>query len=148
MFILWNESLWKLPEEKQFSSPKDHWRVNPSIFSILFLFNGSDNEKITYLKTIIYEYKVKFKQLKINNENKHKKELTDISEDLSISTKYSPIHKTNIFGRNTNKIIIIDDMERSGLITDIKGGREALKEIRIFSNGKKITRVDNQYILL
>ena len=37
-------------------------------------------------------------------------------------------------------------MEKSGLIMDIKEGRAALKEIRIFSNGKKITRIDNQYI--
>ena len=63
-----------------------------------------------------------------------------------MSTKYSPIYKTNIFGTNNNKTIIIDDMERSGLIMDIKEGRAALKEIRIFSNGKKITRIDNQYI--
>ena len=72
--------------------------------------------------------------------------LVDITEDLSMSTKYSPIYKTNIFGTNSNKTIIIDDMERSGLIMDIKEGRAALKEIRIFSNGKKITRIDNQYI--
>jgi hypothetical protein len=110
------------------------------------LIIGSDNEKITYLKPIIYEDKIKFKQSKINHENKHKKELIDISEDLSMSTKYSPIYKTNIFGTNSNKTIIIDDMERSGLIMDIKEGRAALKEIRIFSNGKKITRIDNQYI--
>jgi hypothetical protein len=110
------------------------------------LIIGSDSEKILYLKHIIYEDKEKFKQSQISQENKHKKELIDISEDLSMSTKYSPIYKTNIFGANSNKTIIIDDMEKSGLIIDIKEGRAALNEIIVFSNGKKITRIDNHYI--
>lgn len=105
---------------------------------------GSDLEKIMYLKPIVYEDKAKFQQLKLNQENKHKKELIDISEDLTLSTKYSPIYKTNIFGTNNSKTIIIDDMEKSGLIMDIKEGRAALKEIKIFSNGQ-ITRIDNLY---
>lgn len=110
------------------------------------LIVGADSDKIMYLKHIIYEDKEKFNQSKINHENKHKKELIDLSEDLSMSTKYSPIYKTNIFGTNSNKTIIIDDMEKSGLIMDIKEGRAALNEIIVFSNGKKITRIDNHYI--
>ena len=108
------------------------------------LIIGEDSEKIKYLKQIIYEDKKKFEQSKLNQENK--KELKDVSEDLKIATKNLPIYKTNVFGINNNKTIIIDDMEKSGLIMDIKEGRAALKEITIFSNGKKITRIDNQYI--
>lgn len=124
-------------------------------FSFKYFYNGiffdgfiigADSEKIMYLKPIIYEDKQKFEESKINQENKHKNELIDISEDLSLTTKISPIYKTNIFGTNNSKTIIIDDMEKSGLIMDIKEGRAALKEIRIFSNGKKITRIDNQYV--
>lgn len=107
---------------------------------------GADNNKIMYLKTVTYEDKAKFEQMKKNQENKHKKELIDISEDLSLSTKISPIYKTNIFGAINNTTIIIDDMEKSGLIMDIKENRAMLSEIRVFSNGKRITRIDNQYI--
>ena len=108
------------------------------------LIIGKDLEKIKYLKQIIYEDPKKFQESKKNQENE--KELIDVSEDLKISTKNAPIYKTNIFGTNNSKTIIIDDMEKSGLIMDIKEGRAALKEIRIFSNGKKVTRIDNQYV--
>ena len=110
------------------------------------LIIGSDNNKIMYLKQIIYEDKKKFEQAKKDQENKHQKELIDISEDYTISTKVDPIYKTNIFGTNSNKTIIIDDMEKSGLIMDIKEGRASLTEIKVFSNGKRVTRIDNQYM--
>ena len=97
------------------------------------------------MKEIIYEDKKKYEKYKEERENKHKKELLDISEDFIVSTKAEPIYKTNIFGTINTKTIIIDDMEKSGLIIDIKEGRAALTEMRIFSNGKKITRIDNQY---
>ena len=106
---------------------------------------GADENKIKYLKEIIYEDKKKYEKYKEERENRHKKELLDISEDFIVSTKAEPIYKTNIFGAINNKTIIIDDMEKSGLIIDIKEGRAALTEMRIFSNGKKITRIDNQY---
>ena len=107
------------------------------------LIIGEDSHKIIYLKQIIYEDKEKFEQSKINQENK--KELKDVSEELNMSIKNSPIYKTNVFGNINNKTIIIDDMEKSGLIIDIKEGRAALKEITVFSNGRKITRIDNLY---
>ena len=123
-------------------------------FSFKYFYNGiffdglvigADTEKIMYLKPIIYEDKLKFDQAKINHENKHKKELIDVSEDLTILTKYSPIYKTNIFGTNNSKTIIIDDMEKSGLIMEIKEGRAALNKITVWSNGKRITKINNEY---
>ena len=111
------------------------------------LIIGADAAKIMYLKPIIYEDKLKFDQAKINHENKHKKELIDVSEDLTISTKYSPIYKTNIFGVVNNKTIIIDDMEKSGLIMEIKEGRASLSKITVWSNGRKITKINNEYSL-
>ena len=71
--------------------------------------------------------KKKFEQSKLNQENK--KELKDVSEDLKIATKNLPIYKTNVFGINNNKTIIIDDMEKSGLIMDIKEGRAGRSSI-------------------
>jgi hypothetical protein len=126
-------------------------------FNFKFLYNGIffgglmigilDN-KITYLKPLIYEDKAKFEQVKNTQETKHKKELIDISEDLTFLKKVEPIYKTNINGVSNQKTIIVDDMEKTGIITEIKAKKAALSEIKIFSNGKRITRIDNQYTYL
>ena len=109
------------------------------------LIIGGDTEKIMYLKPIIYEDKLKFEQAKINHENKHKKKLIDVSEDFIISTQYSPIYKTNVLGTINNKTIIIDDMEKSGLIIEIKEGRASLSKVTVWTNGRKITKINNEY---
>jgi hypothetical protein len=126
-------------------------------FHFKFLYNGAffggliigvlDN-KIVYLKPLHYEDKDKFEQVKNTQETKHKKELIDISEDLTFLKKVEPIYKTNINGISNQKTIIVDDMEKTGLITEIKAKIAALSEIKIFSNGKRITRIDNQYTFL
>ena len=124
-------------------------------FNFKFLYNklffdglviGILEDKITYLKPIVYEDRKKFQQANLSRENKHKKELLDISEDLIFPKKVEPIYKTNVNGIYNLKTIIIDDMEKTGLLSEIKDKKAALTEIKIFSNGKRITRIDNQYI--
>ena len=124
-------------------------------FNFKFLYNklffdglviGILEDKITYLKPIVYEDWKKFQQANLSRENKHKKELLDISEDLIFPKKVEPIYKTNVNGIYNLKTIIIDDMEKTGLLSEIKDKKAALTEIKIFSNGKRITRIDNQYI--
>ena len=126
-------------------------------FSFKFLYDGLFfgglvigvmENKISYLKPLIYMDKDKFQQVNTNQETKHKKELLDISEDLTFLKKIQPIYKTNMNGTSSKKTIIVDDMEKTGLITEIKSKNAALSEIKIFSNGKRITRIDNQYTYL
>ena len=126
-------------------------------FNFKFLYNkiffdglvvGVDNNKIICLKPIFYEDKEKYEQEKSNQETRHKKELIDISEDLSFLKKVQPIYKTNINGICNSKTIIIDDFEKSGLIEEIKAKKVILCDIRIFTNGKRITRIDNLYMNL
>ena len=123
-------------------------------FSFKFLYNkiffgglvvGVSNNKIICLKPIFHEDKKKYEQEKSAQETRHKKELIDISEDLTFLKKVQPIYKTNINGISSSKTIIIDDFEKSGLIEEIKDKKVVLSEIKIFSNGKRITRIDNLY---
>ena len=106
---------------------------------------GFDQNKIMYLIFLSDNDKQKEENLLKLQENKCKVELKDISEDLSINLKADPIYKTNIFGTISKKTIIVDDMEKFGLIKDTKENKAGLTEIKIYSNGKKITRIDNQY---
>ena len=112
------------------------------------LLIGVLENKITYLKPLIYRDKPKYEQAKKNQETKDKKELIDISEDLTFLNKVEPVYKSSIHGMSNQKTIIVDDMEKTGLITEIKAKKAALTEIKIFANEKRITRIDNQYSFL
>ena len=131
-------------------------RLNDN-FSFKFLYDGiffgglvigATENKICYLKLLVNIDKVKFEQINTTQEAKHKKELIDISEDLSFLQKVQPIYKTNINGISNKNTIVVDDMEKTGLIKDIKNNIASLNEVKIFSNGKRITRIDNQYSYL
>ena len=106
---------------------------------------GVSKNKISCLKPIFYEDKEKFEQEKLSKENEGKKELIDISEDMTFLKKVQPIYKTNVNGVCESSTTVIDDMEKSGLIKDIKNKKAALSEIKIFSNDKRITRIDTLY---
>lgn len=108
---------------------------------------GYDHTKIIYLVSLIYNDKKKEEESKIFLENLHKKELIDISENVSIS-KYTPIYKTNVLGLINNKTIISDDIEKLGLLNDVKEEKVALNEVTVFTNGRRITRMDNTYMYI
>ena len=106
---------------------------------------GVSKNKITCLKPLFYEDKEKFEQVNLNKENESKKELIDISEDITFLKNVQPIYKTNVNGLCDSNTIIIDDMEKSGLIKEIKNRKAALSEIKIFTTDKRITRIDTLY---
>ena len=109
------------------------------------LIIGVSKNKISCLKPIFYEDKEKFEQEKLAKGNEGKKELIDISEDMTFLKKVQPIYKTNVNGVCESSTTVIDDMEKSGLIKEIKNKKAALSEIKIFSNDKRITRIDTLY---
>ena len=60
------------------------------------------------------------------------------------SIDLSSFNTTNVNGIYNLKTIIIDDMEKTGLLSEIKDKKAALTEIKIFSNGKRI-KFDYKY---
>ena len=123
-------------------------------FSFKFVFNkqffdglmiGVSKNKITCLKPLFYEDKAKYEKEKLNQENMRKKVLVDISKDITFLKKVHPIYKTNVNGLCESSTIIVDDMEKSGILKDIKNNKAGLSEIKIFSNDKRITRIDTLY---